>query len=89
MCVEREYIYMNDIPQMITKGAGEMQGKVKPEVCVADCGGSHGEDAEPEAWIRPNLSLLPTPTWPILPLLHLHHLPGVEKSCWQGVQQDC
>ena len=74
---------------MITKGASEMQGEVKAEVCVADGGGSHGEDAEPESGVRPNLFLLPPTSPSLISRLNLDHLARVEKSCRQGVQQDC
>ena len=67
-----------------------MQGEVKAEVCVADGGGGHGEDAEPEPGVRPHL-VLPSPPVSfssVLPLLHLNHLARVEESRWEGVQED-
>ena len=45
------YECMRRAHAQFTKGASEVQGKVKTKVCVADCGRSHGKDAEPEAWV--------------------------------------
>ena len=72
----------------ITEGASEMQGKVKPKVCVADGSGGHGEDAEPKAQVRPNLSSISPSFFSSSTLLQLNHLTRVEKSSGQGVQQD-
>ena len=66
-----------------------MQGKVKPKVCVADGSGGHGEDAEPKAQVRPNLSSISPPlTFSSSTLLQLNHFTRVEKSSGQGIQQD-